>query len=31
MIPNKVVYMDDETWAKMAKVVAPGIRKNGGE
>ena len=24
VIPNKVAYMDDETWAK---VVAPGIRK----
>ena len=27
MIPNKVAYMDDETWAKVVKVVAPGIRK----
>ena len=27
MIPNKAEYMDDETWAKVVKVVAPGIRK----
>ena len=27
VIPNKTVYMDDETWVKVAKVVAPGIRK----
>ena len=27
MIPNKAAYMDDETWAKVVKVVAPGIRK----
>ena len=25
--PNKASYMDDETWAKVVKVVAPGIRK----
>ena len=31
VIPNKAAYMDDETWAKVVKVVAPGIRKNGGE
>ena len=27
VIPNKVAYMDDETSAKVVKVVAPGIRK----
>ena len=27
VIQNKLSYMDDETWAKVAKVVAPGIRK----
>ena len=27
VIPNKAAYMDDKTWAKVAKVVAPGIRK----
>ena len=27
VIPNKTAYMDDETWAKVVKVVAPGIRK----
>ena len=27
MIPNKASYMYDETWAKVFKVVAPGIRK----
>ena len=27
VIPNKAAYMDDDTWAKMVKVVAPGIRK----
>ena len=27
MIPNKSEYMDNETWAKVVKVVAPGIRK----
>ena len=27
VIPNKASYMDDETWAKVVKVVAPGIRK----
>ena len=27
MIPNKLAYMDDETWAKVVKVVAPGIIK----
>ena len=27
VIPNKAAYMDDETWAKVVKVVAPGIRK----
>ena len=27
VIPNKSAYMDDKTWAKLVKVVAPGIRK----
>ena len=27
VIPNKAAYIDDETWAKVVKVVAPGIRK----
>ena len=27
VIPNKAAYTDDETWAKVVKVVAPGIRK----
>ena len=27
MIPNKAAYMDDKTWTKVVKVVAPGIRK----
>ena len=27
MIPNKEAYMDDETWEKVLKVVAPGIIK----
>ena len=27
VIPNKAAYMDDETWAKVVKVVFPGIRK----
>ena len=27
MITNKAAYMDDKTWAKVGKVVAPGIRK----
>ena len=27
VIPNKAAYVDDETWAKVVKVVAPGIRK----
>ena len=27
VITNKAAYMDDETWAKLVKVVAPGIRK----
>ena len=27
VIPNKAAYMDDETWEKVVKVVAPGIRK----
>ena len=27
MIPKKSAYMDDETWMKVVKVVAPGIRK----
>ena len=27
VIPNKSAYLDDETWAKVVKVVAPGIRK----
>ena len=26
-ISNKSAYMDDETWAKLVKVVAPDIRK----
>ena len=27
VIPKKVSYMNDATWAKVVKVVAPGIRK----
>ena len=27
VIPNKAAYMDDKTWAKVVKLVAPGIRK----
>ena len=27
VIPNKAAYMYDETWEKVVKVVAPGIRK----
>ena len=27
MIPNKALYMDDETWEKVVKLVAPDIRK----
>ena len=27
VIPNKAAYMDDKTWEKVVKVVAPGIRK----
>ena len=27
VIPKKSAYMDDDTWAKVVKVVAPGIRK----
>ena len=27
VIPNKAAYMDDKNWAKVVKVVAPGIRK----
>ena len=27
MIPKKAVNMDNETWAKVVKVLAPGIRK----
>ena len=27
MIPKKSAYMDDETWAKVVKVLAPSIRK----
>ena len=27
VITNKAAYMDDETWVKVVKVVAPGIRK----
>ena len=27
VILNKAAYTDDETWAKVVKVVAPGIRK----
>ena len=26
-ISNKASYMDDDTWEKVVKVVAPGIRK----
>ena len=31
VIPKKPAYMDDETWAKVVKLVDPGIRKNEGE
>ena len=27
VIPNKAAYMDDETWEKLVKVVAPSIIK----
>ena len=27
VIPNKALYIDYETWEKVVKVVAPGIRK----
>ena len=27
VIPNKSVYMDDETWVKVVKLSAPSIRK----
>ena len=27
VIPNKAAYMDDETWAKVVRLVALGIRK----
>ena len=27
VIPNTAAYMDDYIWAKVVKVVAPGIRK----
>ena len=27
VITNKSAYMDDKTWVKVVKVVAPGIRK----
>ena len=27
VIPNKAAYMDDETWVKVVKLIAPGIRK----
>ena len=27
VIPNKAAYMDDKTWVKVVKLVAPGIRK----
>ena len=27
VIPNKAAYMDEETWAKVVKVVVPGLRK----
>ena len=27
VITNKAEYMDDENWAKVTKLVAPGIRK----
>ena len=28
VLPKKVSYIDDKTWVKVVKVVAPGIRKN---
>ena len=27
VIPDKAAYMDDKTWERVVKVVAPGIRK----
>ena len=27
VIPNKAAYMNEQTWDKVVKVVAPGIRK----
>ena len=27
VIPDRSVYMDDDTWEKVVKVVSPGIRK----
>ena len=27
VIPNNAAYLDDETWEKVVKVVAPSIRK----
>ena len=27
VIPKKAAYMDDETWSKLVKVIAPGIRE----
>ena len=27
VIPNKTEYINDETWAEVVRVVAPGIRK----
>ena len=27
VIPDKAAYVDDETWEKVVKVLAPGIRK----
>ena len=27
VIPNKAAYMNDETWAKVVKVISPGIIK----
>ena len=28
VIPNKTSYLDDETWEKVVKLVAPGISKS---
>ena len=27
VIPNKAVYMDDDIWSKLVKMLAPAIRK----